>query len=89
MTNDYLMHFGICVRDLERSIRFYRDGLGFVEAGHLKIAGEPTATLVELPGLELHAVYGLLAHPGEDFDDGRPLVVRRHQHGHADGAVAV
>jgi len=57
LTIDYLMHFGICVRDLERSIRFYRDGLGFVEAGHLEIAGEPTATLVELPGLELHAVY--------------------------------
>jgi len=51
------MHFGICVRDLERSLRFYRDGLGFTEAGALEIAGEPTATLVELPGLELEAVY--------------------------------
>jgi lactoylglutathione lyase len=51
------MHFGICVRDLERSIRFYRDGLGFEEAGRLEIEGEPTATLVEVPGMELHAVY--------------------------------
>jgi catechol 2,3-dioxygenase-like lactoylglutathione lyase family enzyme len=51
------MHFGICVRDLERSIRFYRDGLGFREAGRLEVAGEPTATLLGLPELTLHAVY--------------------------------
>ncbi len=57
MAVQYMMHLGICVRDLERSIRFYRDGLGFEEAGGLEIAGEPTATLVELPGLELRAVY--------------------------------
>jgi len=57
MAVQYVMHLGICVRDLERSIRFYRDGLAFEEAGELKIAGEPTATLVEVPGLALHAVY--------------------------------
>lgn len=57
MAVQYVMHLGICVRDLERSLRFYRDGLGFVEAGDLSIAGEPTATLVEVPGLELEATY--------------------------------
>ena len=29
MSIEYVMHVGICVRDLPRSIRFYRDGLGF------------------------------------------------------------
>jgi len=57
MSIHYVMHVGICVRDLERSIRFYRDGLGFEEAGGLEISGEPTATLVEVPDLELKAVY--------------------------------
>jgi catechol 2,3-dioxygenase-like lactoylglutathione lyase family enzyme len=54
---DYLMHVGVCVRDLERSIRFYRDGLGFKEMGTLDIAGQPTATLLGLPDVELNAVY--------------------------------
>ena len=53
----YVMHFGICVRDLERSVRFYRDGLGFEEAGKLEVSGEPIATLVEIPDLEMHAQY--------------------------------
>ena len=57
MTVRYPMHIGICVSDLERSIRFYRDGLGFEEAGRLEIADEPTATMLELPGAELNAVY--------------------------------
>lgn len=53
----YVMHVGICVRDLPRSVRFYRDGLGFEEAGGLEIEGEPTATMLGLPELVLHAVY--------------------------------
>ena len=57
MTIQYVMHFGSCVRELDRSIRFYRDGLGFEEALGLEISGEPTATLVEIPELELRAVY--------------------------------
>jgi len=54
---EYVMHAGVCVRDLERSIRFYRDGLGFSEAGRLEIDGEPTATMLEMPELELRAIY--------------------------------
>ncbi len=57
MTIKYMMHVGLCVSDLNRSIRFYRDGLGFEEAGGLEISGEPTASLVEISDLELRAVY--------------------------------
>ena len=54
----YMMHVGICVSDLERSIRFYRDGLGFSEGGELTVEGEPTATMLELPSdMHLDAVY--------------------------------
>ena len=57
-TFDYIMHAGICVANLDRAIRFYRDGLGFKEAGGLEISGEPTATMLELgSNMELHAVY--------------------------------
>ena len=48
-------HVGLCVRDLERSLRFYRDGLGFREVSKLEIGGAPTATLLELPDVRLEA----------------------------------
>jgi catechol 2,3-dioxygenase-like lactoylglutathione lyase family enzyme len=57
MTIHYPMHIGICVSDLERSIRFYRDGLGFKEAGRLEISDEPTRTVLGIPDADLHAVY--------------------------------
>lgn len=50
-----LSHLGLCVAELERSLRFYRDGLGFREVGALDVAGEPTATLLELPGVAVRA----------------------------------
>jgi len=52
-----LTHVGICVRDLERSLRFYRDGLGFAPLSDLHVAGEPTATLLQLPDVDVHACY--------------------------------
>lgn len=50
-------HLGICVTDLDRSLRFYRDGLGFREAGALEVSGPEAGRLLELPGVQLRAVY--------------------------------
>jgi catechol 2,3-dioxygenase-like lactoylglutathione lyase family enzyme len=52
-----LSHIGICVSDLERSLAFYRDLLGFKRVSELQIAGEPTTTLLQLDDVDLHAVY--------------------------------
>ena len=52
-----LTHVGICVSDLERSTRFYRDLLGFVPEHELEVEGEPTDTLLRLRGTKLKAVY--------------------------------
>lgn len=50
-------HVGICVRDLELSLRFWQQAMGFSRSGDLRIAGEPTATLLGLPEVDLQAVY--------------------------------
>jgi catechol 2,3-dioxygenase-like lactoylglutathione lyase family enzyme len=52
-----LSHIGICVSDLERSIRFYRDALGFTYVCDLEVAGEPSDTLLRLKDVQLKAVY--------------------------------
>lgn len=52
-----LTHIGICVTDLERSIRFYRDLLGFAYRSELRVQGEPSSTLLRLRDVALHAVY--------------------------------
>src|SRR5262249_37565134 len=52
-----LTHVGICVSDLERSLRFYRDLLGFSLEHQLEVAGEPTDTLLRLRGTKLRALY--------------------------------
>ena len=52
-----LTHIGICVSDLERSLRFYRDLLGFKYISELEVAGEPSDTLLELRDVKLRAVY--------------------------------
>jgi len=39
-------HFGICVSDLDRSLRFYCDGLGFTQAESFELAS------ASAPGLE-------------------------------------
>lgn len=57
MTLASFTHVGICVRDLERSLRFWQEALGFSRSGELRIAGEPTATLLGLPEVDLQAVY--------------------------------
>lgn len=50
-------HIGICVADLDRSISFYRDLLGFQFRSELRIGGEPTTTLLRLHDVDLQAVY--------------------------------
>jgi glyoxylase I family protein len=52
-----LSHVGICVSDLERSLRFYRDLLGCAPEHELAVEGEPTDTLLRLRGTRLRAVY--------------------------------
>lgn len=53
-------HIGVCVSDLERSMRFYCDVLGFVVSGTMPdvhVEGEPSDTLLGLQDVKLHAVY--------------------------------
>ena len=45
-------HLGICVSDLDRSLRFYCEGLGFERAASHRV-GEEFAVLMELEGVEL------------------------------------
>ena len=52
-----LTHVGICVSDLDRALRFYRDLLGFRWEHDLQVEGEPSDTLLRLRGVKLHAVY--------------------------------
>lgn len=52
-----MTHVGICVTDLERSLRFYRDGLGFRFRSELHVQGEPSDTLLQLRAVDLRAVY--------------------------------
>jgi catechol 2,3-dioxygenase-like lactoylglutathione lyase family enzyme len=47
-------HFGICVSDLERSIRFYRDGLGFEQVASHQVGAEFGA-LMEIEGVKLES----------------------------------
>jgi catechol 2,3-dioxygenase-like lactoylglutathione lyase family enzyme len=50
-------HIGICVADLERSIHFYRDLLGFRRRSEFRVQGEPSDTLLRLKDVDLRAVY--------------------------------
>ena len=52
-----LTHIGICVSDMDRALRFYRDCLGFRHEHELRVAGEPSDTLLRLRRVDLHAVY--------------------------------
>ena len=57
MTLLRLTHIGICVSDWDRSLRFYRDVLGFRYVSELQVAGEPSDTLLQLKDVELKAIY--------------------------------
>ena len=49
------VHIGICVSDLQRSIRFYSEALGFTDTAAIGELGAPFDTLIELPGSTLQA----------------------------------
>ena len=57
MSVQRVSHLGICVSDAERALAFYRDGLGFRQVSELSLAGEPSATLLQLPGVDFRAIY--------------------------------
>ena len=44
-------HFGICVSDLERSLRFYCEALGF-EKAESHVIGSEFARLMDLPDVD-------------------------------------
>jgi len=52
-----LTHLGICVSDIERSLRFYREVLGCKEVGRLELEGQPSATLNGWPDVKVRAIY--------------------------------
>jgi len=52
-----LTHLGICVSDLERSLRFYRDVLGCQEVGRLDMEGGGAAVINGLEEVKLRAIY--------------------------------
>jgi catechol 2,3-dioxygenase-like lactoylglutathione lyase family enzyme len=52
-----MTHIGICVTDVDRSVRFYRDLLGFRQRSELRVQGEPADTLLRLREVDLQAVY--------------------------------
>ncbi len=50
-------HLGICVSDLQRSLRFYRDLLGFRVESEIDVTGPHVDQLLGLTGTKLHALY--------------------------------
>jgi catechol 2,3-dioxygenase-like lactoylglutathione lyase family enzyme len=57
MSVQRLSHIGICVSDLERSVQFYRDALGFRELSRLAVEGAASERLLDVDGGKLQAVY--------------------------------
>lgn len=52
-----MTHLGICVADLQRSIAFYQEALGFHEVGRYRAGDEATAKILEVEGVDLELVY--------------------------------
>jgi catechol 2,3-dioxygenase-like lactoylglutathione lyase family enzyme len=50
-------HVAIRVRDLDRSLRFYRDLLGFTDNSRVDVVGAPSALLIGDPDAKLSAVF--------------------------------
>jgi len=50
-------HVGICVTSASRSIEFYRDLLGFTYLSEIRVAGEPSDTLLALKDVDLRSAF--------------------------------
>lgn len=50
-------HLGICVSDLERSLPFYRDLLGFRPMSHVNVQGAEADRLLRLEGVDQRTVF--------------------------------
>lgn len=50
-------HIALRVTDLERSLRFYQEGLGFRELSRVEVAGGPTALMMGAPESVLRAIF--------------------------------
>jgi glyoxylase I family protein len=94
-----LTHIGLCVSDLERSIRFYTEALGFAEDARrppLSMQGGLAADLLGIPDVALEAVYlvkdgmtlELLAYPSPGVvGDAEPCEMNRLGFTHLSVAV--
>jgi catechol 2,3-dioxygenase-like lactoylglutathione lyase family enzyme len=52
-----LTHLGLCVSDLERSLRFYRDVLGCKEVGRMELEGGMVDRLNGMQGAKVRTLY--------------------------------
>jgi predicted enzyme related to lactoylglutathione lyase len=77
-------HLAICTGDLERSLTFYTEGLGFVLAHAIEELGPPFDTLMELPGTTCsvrqltcgEVMVELIGYPGSEVEgpaERRPM----------------
>jgi len=57
MSVDYLSHIGLCVRDPDRSLRFYCEHLGFAPLTKLEVSDAGSKQLVGIPDLDLHSYF--------------------------------
>ena len=81
MTVQNFAHFGICVADPERSMRFYRDLLGFEPLTKLTVSDEGSSQLVGLENLELNSYF-------LERDGVRIELLHYLSPGHEEGTVA-
>ena len=83
-----IYHVGLTVRDMDRSIRFYRDVLGLPFLGEILMEGEATEKMFRKPGCRARVAYlnnasdpkmppvELIQFLGEDIDLEKPDLFR-------------
>jgi lactoylglutathione lyase len=80
MTVRAFSHIALRVTDVEQSLRFYQDGLGFREVSRVDVEGAPTALMLDAPEARLRAIFlerdGTMLELQElALTDGRELVM--------------